>query len=70
MSKNERSKNSGSAVRVLRFPATSPVLPAKDVATDALADSIRKAWTQKSSPAKHQADRPRLRFLRLADSKT
>jgi hypothetical protein len=71
MSKNEHStKNGGSAVRVLRFPATSPVPPANDVNSDALADSIRKAWTQKSSPAKHESGRTTLRFLRLADSKT
>jgi hypothetical protein len=69
MSKNEHStKNGGSAVRVLRFPATSPVPPANDA--DTLADSIRKAWTQKPSPVKHEAGRTRLSFLRLADSKT
>lgn len=69
MSKNERTKNSGSSVRVLRFPATSPAQPTNDTATDALADSIRKAWTQKSSPIKHEASRTRQSFLRLADSK-
>jgi hypothetical protein len=35
---------------------------------DALADSIRKAWTQKSSPAKSQSGSS-ARLPRLADSK-
>jgi hypothetical protein len=36
--------------------------------TDALADSIRKAWTQSSSPVKSQSGaKPKL--LRMADSK-
>jgi hypothetical protein len=54
MARTERSQNGRSTVRVLRFPVPSPAPPA-DVDTDALADSIRKAWTQKSSPIKNQS---------------
>ena len=52
MPKNERNQNGRSNVRVLHFPAASPVPAANDSDTDALADSIRKAWTQKSSATK------------------
>jgi hypothetical protein len=66
MPKNERNQNGRSNVRVLHFPASSPTPPAIDGATDALADSIRKAWTQKSSTTKRSsATNPGL--LRLAD---
>lgn len=70
MPKNERMQNGHSTVRVLHFPAPAPSAPASntDLDADALADSIRKAWTQKSSPAKSQSgSKPRL--LRLADGK-
>jgi hypothetical protein len=69
MPKNERNQNDRSngrsQVRVLHFPATSPPPPGD---TDALADSIRKAWTQKSSNTKHSsASNPGL--LRLVNGK-
>jgi len=68
MPKNERNQNGRSNVRVLHFPASSPTTAANDGETDALADSIRKAWTQKSSPTKRSsATNPGL--LRLADGK-
>ena len=57
-----------SNVRVLHFPATSPMPAPIDGDTDALADSIRKAWTQKSSNTKQAAgSNPGL--LRLVDGK-
>jgi len=66
MPKNERNQNGRSNVRVLHFPASSPNTPAASGETDALADSIRKAWTQKSSTTKRSpATNPGL--LRLAD---
>jgi len=66
MPKNERNQNGRSNVRVLHFPATSPAPTANNDDTDALADSIRKAWTQKSSTTKRSAaTNPGL--LRLAD---
>ncbi|HZE82047.1 MAG TPA: hypothetical protein VE604_14185 [Candidatus Polarisedimenticolia bacterium] len=66
MPKNERNQNGRSNVRVLHFPATSPTLTGTDGTTDALADSIRKAWTQKSSTTKPSSTtNPGL--LRLAD---
>lgn len=52
MPKNERNQNSRSHVRVLHFPASSPLPAPIDGDTDALADSIRKAWTQKPSATK------------------
>lgn len=70
MPKNERMQNAHSTVRVLHLPALTPSANStnSDVDADALADSIRKAWTQKSSPAKRQSgSKPRL--LRLADGK-
>jgi hypothetical protein len=69
MPRNERMQNGHSTVRVLHFPAPTPSAPASntDVDSDALADSIRKAWTQKSSPVKNQSgSKPRL--LRMADA--
>jgi hypothetical protein len=68
MPRNERSQNGHSNVRVLHFPASSPTPPATGVDTDALADSIRKAWTQKSSPVKIQSG-SKSRLLRLAENK-
>jgi hypothetical protein len=67
MSKNERSHNGRSTVRVLHFPESTPTPPTTGLDADALADSIRKAWTQKSSPAKRESGGPRL--LRMADNK-
>jgi len=68
MPKNERHKNGRSNVRVLHFPASSPTPQSSGLEADALADSIRKAWTQKSSPAKRASvSNPGL--LRLADGK-
>jgi hypothetical protein len=69
MPRNERTQNGHSTVRVLHFPAATPSAPAidTDVDADALADSIRKAWTQKSS-AKNQSG-PRTGLPRLADEK-
>lgn len=70
MPRNERTQNGRSMVRVLHFPAPTPSAPSADtnVDSDALADSIRKAWTQKSSSAKNQSSsRPGL--PRLADGK-
>ena len=68
MPKNERNQNGRSNVRVLHFPASSPNTPATSGETDALADSIRKAWTQKSSATKRVSiSNPG--FLRLADGK-
>lgn len=53
MPKNERNQNGRSNgrsnVRVLHFPATSVTPTSVNGDTDALADSIRQAWTQKSS---------------------
>jgi len=70
MPRNERTQNGHSTVRVLHFPAATPSVPAidADLDSDALADSIRKAWTQKSS-AKNQSGRPRTGLPRLADEK-
>lgn len=69
MPRNERTQNGHSTVRVLHFPAATPNAPAidTDMDADALADSIRKAWTQKSS-AKNQSG-PRTGLPRLADEK-
>jgi hypothetical protein len=69
MPRNERTQNGHSTVRVLHFPAATPSAPAidTDMDADALADSIRKAWTQKSS-AKNQSG-PRTGLPRLADEK-
>jgi hypothetical protein len=70
MPRNERMQNGHSTVRVLHFPASAPSAPAanSDVDSDALADSIRKAWTQKSSSAKNQSG-PRTGLPRLANEK-
>ena len=68
MPKNERNQNGRSNVRVLHFPASMPVPAPIDGDTDALADSIRKAWTQKSSAPK-QASTSNPGLLRLADGK-
>ncbi|HEY1528841.1 MAG TPA: hypothetical protein VGH51_21670 [Candidatus Angelobacter sp.] len=69
MPRNERTQNGRSTVRVLHFPASSPT-PASttDVDTDALADSIRKSWTQKSASGKSPLA-PKPKLLRLADNK-
>lgn len=69
MPKNARMQNEHSTVRVLRFPTATPSAPAieTELDSDALADSIRKAWTQKS-PAKNQSG-PRTVLPRLADEK-
>jgi hypothetical protein len=57
MPKNERNQNDRSNgrsnVRVLHFPAITPTPAPTHGDSDALADSIRKAWTQKSSDTKH-----------------
>lgn len=57
MPKIERNQNyranGRSNVRVLHFPATTPMPAPSDGDADALADSIRKAWTQKSSSPGH-----------------
>jgi hypothetical protein len=59
MPKTERNQNGrsngASNVRVLHFPATSPGPAPIDGDTDALADAIRKAWTQKSSSTRQAA---------------
>jgi hypothetical protein len=68
MPKNERNQNGRSNVRVLHFPATSPAPAIKDHDTDALADSIRKAWTQKSSTTK-RASGSNAGLLRMVDGK-
>ncbi|HEX9254356.1 MAG TPA: hypothetical protein VF938_02380 [Candidatus Angelobacter sp.] len=70
MPKNEQTQNGRSTVRVLHFPAPTPsaTSTSTDVDMDALADSIRKAWTQKSSPAKNPSGL-RTGLPRLADSK-
>jgi hypothetical protein len=69
MPRNERTQNGLSTVRVLRFPAATPSAPTidTDLDSDALADSIRKAWTQKSS-AKNQSGSG-TGLPRLADEK-
>ena len=67
MPKNERNQNGRSNVRVLHFPAASPMPAANNNDTDALADSIRKAWTQKPSATKGPSGNPGL--LRLTNEK-
>jgi len=67
MPKNERNQNGRSNVRVLHFPAPSPTPAPKNSDADELADSIRKAWTQKSSTTKSSSGSPTL--LRLVDGK-
>jgi hypothetical protein len=67
MPKNERNQNGRSNVRVLHFPAASPMPAANNTDADALADSIRKAWTQKPSATKGASGSPGL--LRLVDGK-
>jgi hypothetical protein len=66
MPKNERNQNGRSNVRVLHFPAASPTPAPVDSDTDALAESIRKAWTQKSSATK-RASSSKAGLLRLVD---
>ena len=68
MPKNERNQNGRSNVRVLHFPASSPAPTPVDGDTDALADAIRKAWTQKPSATKRVSD-SNAGLLRLADGK-
>ncbi|HEX3585184.1 MAG TPA: hypothetical protein VH024_04275 [Candidatus Angelobacter sp.] len=72
MPRNERTQNERSTVRVLHFPAPTPSASSADtdVDADALADSIRKAWTQtqKSSPAKNPSG-SRTGLPRLANGK-
>ena len=68
MPKTERNQNGRSNVRVLHFPASSPAPAPINSETDALADSIRKAWTQKPSATKRtSSSNPGL--LRLVDGK-
>lgn len=68
MPKHERNQNGRSNVRVLHFPASVPEPAPLDGDTDALADSIRKAWTQKSSAPK-RASGSNAGLLRLVDGK-
>jgi len=68
MPKNERNQNGRSNVRVLHFPASSPAPAPVDRDTDALADSIRKAWTQKPSATKRVSGSS-AGLLRLVDGK-
>lgn len=68
MPKTERNQNGRSNVRVLHFPASVPTPAHIDGDAEALADSIRKAWTQKSSASK-QASGLNPGLLRLADEK-
>jgi hypothetical protein len=68
MPKNERTQNGRSNVRVLHFPASSTTPAPVDSDTDALADSIRKAWTQKPSDTK-LASGPNPGQLRLVNGK-
>jgi hypothetical protein len=68
MAKEDRTRNSRSTVRVLHFPASSPALPANDLDSDALADAIRRAWTQKSSSSKPDAGHLRIKFAQLPDT--
>jgi hypothetical protein len=66
MPRNERNQNGRSTVRVLHFPASSPAPVSTGLDSDALADSIRKAWTQKAAAAKNPSG-TRQNLLRLAD---
>lgn len=68
MPKTERNQNGRSNVRVLHFPASVPTPAPMDGDAEALADSIRKAWTQKSSASK-QTSGPNPGLLRLASEK-
>jgi hypothetical protein len=68
MPKTERNQNGRSNVRVLHFPASVPTPAPIDGDAEALADAIRKAWTQKSSAPK-QTSSPNPGLLRLADEK-
>jgi len=68
MPKTERNQNGRSNVRVLHFPASVPTPAPMDGDAEALADSIRKAWTQKSS-AQKQTSGSHPGLLRLADEK-
>jgi hypothetical protein len=58
MFKPPRRENRSQSVRVLHFPDAKPELPPTTTPkeSDALADAIRKAWTQKSdTPIKQRA---------------
>ena len=57
MAKQPRHENRTQSVRVLHFPDNKPELPQTNPPKegDALADAIRKAWTQKSGPVKQRA---------------
>jgi hypothetical protein len=58
MVKQPRRENRTQSVRVLHFPDAKPELPPtiQPKESDALADAIRKAWTQKSAaPVKIRA---------------
>ena len=68
MPKNERNQHGRSNVRVIHFPASSPMPTPIDGEADALADSSRKAWTQKPSATKRSTDSD-AGLLRLADGK-
>jgi hypothetical protein len=68
MPRNNRTQNGRSNVRVLHFPTSTPATPSSDTNTDALADAIRKAWTQKPSTTKRAADLIRLRPADLLDN--
>ena len=72
MPKTDRNQNSrsngGSNVRVLHFPATSATPAPSNGDSDALADAIRKAWTQKPSNIR-QAAGSGLGQLRLVNGK-
>ena len=68
MPKTERNQNGRSNVRVLHFPASSPAPAPINSETDALADSIRKAWTQKPSATKRTSS-SNAGLLRLVDGK-
>ena len=68
MPKKDHNQNGRSNVRVLHFPASVPTPAPIDEDADALADSIRKAWTQKSSAPK-QTSGPNPGLLRLAGEK-
>ena len=53
MKKQGRSPGHTSTVRVLYFPASEPTSPVEG-ADDALAEAIRKSWTQRGLPAEKQ----------------
>jgi hypothetical protein len=58
MAKQPRRENRTQSVRVLHFPDAKPELPPSNPPkeSDALADAIRRAWTQKpGTPMKQRA---------------